>query len=107
MLSNLRLKLFLPLFISFYTQAQTENLLLKPWDAYWICVPNQPAHDYGVYQFRKTFTLAAKPSSFIVHVSADNRYKLYVNGLFVSLGPARGDIFHWNFETVNIAPYLQ
>jgi len=42
-----------------------------------------------------------------VHVSADNRYKLYVNGQFVSLGPARGDIFHWNFETVDLAAYLQ
>jgi len=109
MSSNLRLKLILFVVISFYLKAhsQTESLLSKPWDAYWICVPNQPAHDYGVYQFRKTFTLDAKPSSFIVHVSGDNRYKLYVNGLFVSLGPARGEIFHWNFETVDIAPYLQ
>jgi len=64
-------------------------------------------HDYGVYQFRKAFTISSKPATFIVHVSADNRYKLFVNGKFVSLGPARGDIFHWSFETVDIAPYLQ
>jgi alpha-L-rhamnosidase len=110
MLSNLKLiKLLLLLFISFYLHAkvQIENLLSKPWDAYWICVPDQPLHDYGVYQFRKTFTLSARPDSFVVYVSADNRYKLYVNGQLVSLGPARGDIFHWNFETVNIASFLQ
>jgi hypothetical protein len=39
-------------------------------------------------------------------VSADNRYKLFVNGKLVSLGPARGDIFHWNYETVDLAPFL-
>ena len=70
-------------------------------------MPGEPAHDYGVYQFRKIFTLTARPASFIVHVSADNRYKLYVNGQLVSLGPARGDIFHWNYETVDLARYLQ
>jgi hypothetical protein len=42
---------------------------------------------YGVFYFRKNIDLAAKPAMFIVHVSADNRYKLYVNGTLVSLGP--------------------
>lgn len=102
-------KLCFLLFISFSLRSlsQTENGLSKPWDAYWITVPNQLLHDYGVYQFRKTFTLTAKPVSFIVNVSADNRYKLYINGQFVSLGPARGDIFHWNYESIDLAPYLQ
>ncbi len=109
MSSNLQLKNLIFFLFSFalHVQSQTENLLSKPWDANWICVPGEPAHDYGVYQFRKAFTLSAKPASFIVHVSADNRYKLYVNSQLVSLGPARGDIFHWNFETVDIAAYLQ
>jgi hypothetical protein len=95
------------IFFSSKLSSQTTNLLSKPWDAWWISVPGQAAHDYGVYQFRKAFTLATKPGSFIVHVSADNRYKLFVNGQFASLGPARGDVFHWNFETVNLAEYLQ
>jgi hypothetical protein len=107
---KLQLKNFILLFFvsfSFVAYPQTNDLLLKPWQAEWISVPNEPLHDYGVYQFRKAFTLSSKPASFIVHVSADNRYKLFVNGKFVSLGPARGDIFHWNFETIDIAPYLQ
>lgn len=78
----------------------------KPWDARWIAVPNESAKGYGVYHFRKTFSLGSKPAKFVVHVSADNRYKLYVNDRLVSLGPARGDIYYWNFETVDIAPYL-
>jgi alpha-L-rhamnosidase len=82
------------------------TLTSKPWDAYWIAAPDDPGTGYGVYYFRKNISLTAKPSNFIIHVSADNRYKLYVNGVLVSLGPARGDTYYWNYETVNLAPYL-
>lgn len=78
----------------------------RPWNAYWIAAPNDAGTDYGVYYFRKKIDLPAKPATFIIHVSADNRYKLYVNGSLVSLGPARGDIYYWNYETVDLAPYL-
>lgn len=84
----------------------THELLSKQWKARWIFVPKENDKTYGVYHFRKTFDLPAKPGRFIVHVSADNRYKLYVNGTLVSLGPARGDTYYWNYETVDIAPYL-
>jgi len=46
------------------------------------------------------------PDKFIVHVSADNRYRLFVNGQSVCRGPARGDLMNWRFESVDIAPYL-
>jgi len=75
--------------------------------AFWIAVPDEPAEDYGLYYFRKTINLQEQPSQFIVHVSADNRYKLYVNEELVSLGPALGDIQHWNYEIVDLAPYLK
>ena len=78
----------------------------RPWNANWIAAPNDPGNGYGIYYFRKSIDLAVKPASFIIHVSADNRYKLYVNGILVSLGPARGDNYYWNYETVNLAPYL-
>ncbi|MDB5123176.1 MAG: Bacterial alpha-L-rhamnosidase [Mucilaginibacter sp.] len=82
---------------------QTDN---RPWNTNWIAAPNDGGTGYGVYYFRKSIDLAAKPASFIIHVSADNRYKLYVNGTLVSLGPARGDTYYWNYETVDLSPYL-
>ncbi|MGI4875286.1 MAG: alpha-L-rhamnosidase N-terminal domain-containing protein [Janthinobacterium lividum] len=78
----------------------------KPWPAFWIATAGEPAHDYGVYRFRKELNLAAKPASFIVHVSGDTRYQLLVNGRVASRGPARSDLRHWNYETVDLAPYL-
>jgi len=83
------------------------DLLSKPWTAKWIAVADAPDNEYGVYHFRKTFELSAKPDKFVIHVSADNRYKLLVNGVLVSLGPARSDIYNWAFETVDIAQQLR
>src|ERR1039458_2060365 len=77
------------------------------WRASWIAVPGASATEYGVYHFRRTFELAAKPERFVVHVSGDNRYQLFVNGRRVAWGPARGDLFHWRYETVDAAPYLE
>jgi hypothetical protein len=101
--------LLLCLAVSSRTQAQSidASILKKLWTASWIAVPGEPVNEYGVYLFRKRIELTIKPASFVVHVSADNRYKLFVNEKLVSLGPARGDINHWNFETVDIAAYLQ
>lgn len=83
------------------------ELLNGRWKAKWVSVPDEPANVFGIYHFRKSFDVGEIPSKFIVHASADNRYKLYLNGKLVSLGPARGDIYNWNFETVDLAPYMQ
>src|SRR5436190_10639814 len=88
------------------SQNISPDILTKKWNAYWIQAPGTKPHDYGVYHFRKKFSLSEKPSQFIIHVSADNRYKLFVNGKMICFGPAKGDLYHWNFETVDIASYL-
>ncbi len=97
------------LLLSSYVQSQEINpsLLTNYWSASWITCPDVPQRDYGVYHFRKTISLDAQPGKFIVHVSADNRYRLLVNGKYVCNGPARGDLYNWYFETIDIAPYLQ
>ena len=93
--------------IAMISSAQELDLQHQPWKATWIAVPKTSANDYGVYLFRKKIELANKPSNYLVNVSADNRYKLYVNEQMVSIGPARGDITHWNYETINLAQYLK
>ena len=77
------------------------------WPANWIMHPIAPVRQYGVYHFRKAIDLPQKPTRFVVYVSADNRYRLFVNGRAVATGPARSDTQHWNYETLDLAPYLQ
>jgi len=78
----------------------------KEWHASWIAHPTAPLREPGVYHFRKTFHLDAKPEHFVVLVSADNRFQLYVNSQRVGEGPARGDLAHWRYETFDLAPFL-
>ena len=89
------------------TDKINPELLNKAWQAQWITCPNISGNEFGVYLFRKSFTLNSEAKQFIIHVSADNRYKLYVNRKYVCNGPARGDFMKWRFESINIAPYLK
>ncbi len=77
------------------------------WSAQWIMHPTVQPQEHAVIIFRKNFNLQSKPSSFVIHLSADNHYRLFVNGKYVLRGPARGDLSHWLYETVDIAEYLQ
>lgn len=86
---------------------QSWEDLKHTWKAFWISHPSASQSEYGVFHFRKTFDLESKPEAFFIHVSADNRYRLYVNGKEVCEGPARGDIMNWRYETVDISPYLE
>lgn len=98
------------LFLGNQSQGQSTDTLRanRPWNAQWIGLNNplDKGTSYGVYYFRKSIVLSSKPSTFIIHVSADNHYKLYVNGQMVSVGPARGSFYNWNYETVDIGKYL-
>jgi hypothetical protein len=81
-------------------------LLNNKWSARWITCPAAPQREYGVYHFRKEISVETVPANFVVHVTADNRYRLFVNGVAVSSGPARGDLYNWYYATLNIAPFL-
>jgi len=82
------------------------ELLNKTWEAKWITLPGISGSEFGVYLFRKTLVIEKETKEFIVHVSADNRYKLYVNEKYICNGPARGDFMKWHFESIDIAPFL-
>src|SRR5664279_5517827 len=98
--------IFFQISISGSSQSKSGSVLNESWKASWIAVPGETTTGYGVYLFRKSVNLTVKPDSFIIHISADNRYKLFINEQQVSLGPARGDLDHWNFETLDVAPFL-
>jgi len=74
--------------------------------ASWIAPPGVRGDSFTVFHARKPFELRTVPSRFVVHVSADNRYRLFVNGAEVSSGPQRSDVMHWRYETIDLAPQL-
>jgi len=78
----------------------------RAWKSGWITHPTAPLRSSQVLHFRRALTLPAVPASYIVRVSADNRFILYVNGKRAGDGPARGDLTHWRYQRFDLAPLL-
>ena len=83
------------------------NAIPQRWKASWITSKKAPRKEECILRFRKEFELTSKPSRFVIHVSADNRYLLKVNGKYVGNGPSHSDVKHWKFTTYDIAPMLR
>src|SRR6185437_13075815 len=94
-----------PLRGSAQTSVQTDSAN-RIWHASWVTHPTAPLREPLVLHFRRFLTLGTAPTGYIVRVSADNRFILYVNGKRVGDGPARGDLNHWRYERFDLAPYL-
>ena len=85
----------------------SDAVLRRQWTGAWIGCPGAPERDPGVFRFRKSIDLPVVPPRFVVHVSADQRFVLHVNGRRVGVGPSRGDILFWRFQTFDLAPFLK
>nr|AIA92424.1 CAZy families GH78 protein [uncultured Candidatus Solibacter sp.] len=99
--------MLMPLLFSTGKLNASDIDLNAKWQAFWIACPDNNATGYGVYHFRKEFDVGELPSVLLINVSADNRYRLFVNGKAVGMGPARGDLLHWYYETIDIAAFLK
>src|ERR1700756_4666693 len=90
--------------------AQTKpqaDLPTREWSASWITHPTAPLREPIVLHSRRSLKLGTVPASYVVRVSADNRFILCVNGTRVGDGPARGDLGHWRYERFDLAPTLK
>lgn len=65
---------------------------------------NKPGVAVG---FRKSFSLERKPTSACLQLFNDARYVLWVNGNYVERGPARFQPNGPEYDSVEIAPFLQ
>ncbi|MGE5055791.1 MAG: alpha-L-rhamnosidase C-terminal domain-containing protein [Acidobacteriota bacterium] len=76
------------------------------WKAQWITAPSAPLRDSVVLHFRKLFDIPQSPEHFVVHVSADAQFVLFINQQEIGRGPARSDLAHWRYETYDLAKFL-
>lgn len=69
--------------------------------ASWVWHPDLREDDVAVLRFARVFTVDTT-TSFRMHVSADQRYELSLNGESVSAGPHRSDLAHWSFASFDV-----
>ncbi|HEU4754366.1 MAG TPA: alpha-L-rhamnosidase N-terminal domain-containing protein, partial [Armatimonadota bacterium] len=79
----------------------------RSWLGRWIWTPGEPSPRNSYAYFRKTFTVDSTPREANLHLTADSRYQLWVNGAFVGRGPVRSDRRWLHYDTWNVAPRLK
>lgn len=81
------------------------------WNAWWIW--NEPVvgrrmttgKNEACY-FRREFSWNSDCRRMVVHLSADSRYKFYINGQLVVYGPLKGDRWRKYFESLDVTGFL-
>ncbi|SCP94846.1 alpha-L-rhamnosidase-related protein [Anaerobium acetethylicum] len=75
---------------------------------YWLPEWNAEKETSPVFvYFRKEIELEEKPEHFTICMSADSRYKLYVNQKLAEAGPSKGNDQIWYYDELDIAPLLK
>ncbi|NLU36104.1 MAG: family 78 glycoside hydrolase catalytic domain [Clostridiales bacterium] len=84
-------------------------------NAYWIGVPDEAWKAVGqtisrsdniTAYFRYTFSVT-QPGKLVFKISANSRYRLWVNGRPILSGPLKGDGWRQYYETVDVSKHLR
>ncbi|MBN1673969.1 MAG: family 78 glycoside hydrolase catalytic domain [Kiritimatiellae bacterium] len=70
----------------------------RKWHAQWIWTDRNPPEPNTYGYFRKTFDLAAVPERCVLFVTADSRYQLFLNGVFVGRGAPQSQPFFQYYD---------
>ncbi len=73
----------------------------SPWPAKWIGHADHRGEQSAVIAYRRQLKLD-KPLRCRIHVSADQRYELFLDGQRIGRGPERGDHHNWFYETYQL-----
>lgn len=77
------------------------------WKAKWIWLPRTSNQDKNhVIIARKKFNISEIVKQAELYITADSHYKIWINGHFVSRGPARCNPHHQSYDILNVEPFL-
>jgi hypothetical protein len=84
----------------------------SPWKAHWIWLGSDDRPNAAM--FRKTITLAQRPTNVMAWTSADKKYRLYINGRLASRGPVDmgndyegGVTGRWFYDGRDLTPFFR
>lgn len=76
----------------------------ESWPWIWTAEPVWAPNAY--VRFRRTVEIAAAVGLHL-DITADARYWLWVNGVFIGAGPARAWPAHWSYDRFDLSPHLR
>ncbi|SMR42963.1 unnamed protein product [Zymoseptoria tritici ST99CH_1E4] len=91
--------------------SDTDQKVISQLNANWIWTPHwidsAEINTAGrIVHFKRQVQISSLPETAVLHFSADTRYKLYVNGARMAVGPCRSSPYIWYYDTLDIAPFL-
>ncbi len=84
-----------------YTDRKEGWLGRGVWPAHWVAPRPDPKVGPVINAYRLRFQNDHE-RTVRVHVSADERYRLFLDGRLLGCGPERGDVNNWFFETYDL-----
>lgn len=78
-------------------------------DASWIFHPSydDTCNPGSITLFRREFTVSKIHMKFNIKVTADTRYRLFLNGRSISVGPCKGTLSAWHYESIDALSLLR
>lgn len=75
--------------------------------AKWIWIEGESTPKNFYLYARKTFNIGYKVKEAKIKITADSKYLLFINGIFIGTGPIRGWPFEYYYDIYDIKPYLK
>ncbi len=84
-----------------------DDLAPEEWKAKWIWYPGGAHNEKNQFMLaRKSFHLKEIPETARLLITATSHFKLYINGNFISRGPARCNPHHQSYDVLDISDIL-
>jgi len=94
--------------VSYYYAKDSKDIAVQNWQAKWIWLAGLSYSDNNHRLLaRKTFSVTKLPTTARLAITADSHYELWVNGEFISRGPARSNAHHQSYDLIDVLPKLK
>lgn len=87
-----------------FVKLKPLNMLYKEENRVFPDLPDELKNHHTLY--RKKINIEKLPSNAKLYISADDYYKLYINGRYVTEGPANAYHFCYNYNIIDVTDFL-
>lgn len=89
-----------------FEELQPLQMLHKQFDTEFKIEKHEEGFKNNHTLFRKEVMLSSVFKNIVLDISADDYYKLYINGKFVTLGPANSYPFSYHYNKIDVSTYF-